>query len=211
MAAAATDDTAERLLAAAVRIFADKGFAGASVRDIVEAAGANIAAVNYHFQGKENLYAAAVERAYRTCYAAKPPLHLAGPPRLKLTAFIRHMLGHMLEQPDPAAMQLMMREMFQPTTPACAQWVNDYIRPFAEVLRGILRELKPKATDEQIWLCGFSIVGQCLYYRQNLPVVEQLVGAAAAKALTDADRLAAHVAAFSLGGLGLTPSKEGRP
>ena len=48
--------TKERVLAAACRIFAEKGFRDATVAEICEAAGANIAAVNYHFGDKERLY-----------------------------------------------------------------------------------------------------------------------------------------------------------
>lgn len=48
--------TKERLVEAASRIFAEKGFREATVAEICEAAGANIAAVNYHFGDKSNLY-----------------------------------------------------------------------------------------------------------------------------------------------------------
>ena len=50
------EQTRERLMDAAEELFAEKGFHGTSIRDIVDEAGCNIAAVNYHFQGKENLY-----------------------------------------------------------------------------------------------------------------------------------------------------------
>ncbi|MCK4914347.1 MAG: TetR/AcrR family transcriptional regulator [Planctomycetes bacterium] len=48
--------TREQILCAAEKLFAEKGFSGASIRDITEKADCNIAAVNYHFHGKENLY-----------------------------------------------------------------------------------------------------------------------------------------------------------
>jgi AcrR family transcriptional regulator len=48
-------DTRERLLHAAGHIFAEKGFEPASLRAITNAAGVNLAAVNYHFGSKENL------------------------------------------------------------------------------------------------------------------------------------------------------------
>ena len=51
-----TPQTRQRLLEVAERLFADQGFAGTSVRDITAEAGANLAAINYHFGGKENLY-----------------------------------------------------------------------------------------------------------------------------------------------------------
>ena len=48
--------TREQILCAAEVLFAEKGFSHTSIRDITEKADCNIAAVNYHFHGKENLY-----------------------------------------------------------------------------------------------------------------------------------------------------------
>jgi AcrR family transcriptional regulator len=48
--------TRERLLDTAERLFAERGFRAVSVRVITSHAGCNIAAVNYYFGGKENLY-----------------------------------------------------------------------------------------------------------------------------------------------------------
>lgn len=55
-------DTPSRLLDAAERAFADKGFAGASLREITAEAGANLAAAHYHFGSKEDLFVAVVAR-----------------------------------------------------------------------------------------------------------------------------------------------------
>ncbi|MGH9438282.1 MAG: TetR/AcrR family transcriptional regulator, partial [Terriglobia bacterium] len=50
-------DTRQKLLDAAGRLFAERGFAGVSIRDICkEAGGANLAAVNYYFRDKAALY-----------------------------------------------------------------------------------------------------------------------------------------------------------
>jgi len=48
-------DTRDRLLTAALRIFADRGIASATLREITEEAKANVAAVNYYFRSKEEL------------------------------------------------------------------------------------------------------------------------------------------------------------
>jgi len=48
--------TRERLLDTAERLFAERGFRAVSVRVITSHAGCNVAAVNYYFGGKENLY-----------------------------------------------------------------------------------------------------------------------------------------------------------
>jgi AcrR family transcriptional regulator len=54
--------TSDRILDAAERLFAQNGFAGTSLRDITAAAGANVAAVNYHFGSKEEMLRAVLTR-----------------------------------------------------------------------------------------------------------------------------------------------------
>ena len=54
--------TKERMLDAAERLFAERGFAATSLRAITAAAGVNLAAVNYHFHSKEALLAAVFAR-----------------------------------------------------------------------------------------------------------------------------------------------------
>lgn len=49
-------DSRTRLLEAAIPLFAGKGFAGVSIRDVAKAAGVNSALVSYYFGGKEGLY-----------------------------------------------------------------------------------------------------------------------------------------------------------
>ncbi len=52
----------ERLLDAAAALFAERGFEAVSLRDITTAAGANVAAVNYHFGSKDKLIDAVMGR-----------------------------------------------------------------------------------------------------------------------------------------------------
>jgi len=49
------EGTPDRIINAATRLFAEKGYDGTSTREICEAAEVNIAAINYHFGSKENL------------------------------------------------------------------------------------------------------------------------------------------------------------
>jgi AcrR family transcriptional regulator len=59
---AAESRTRERLLKAAEHLFLDHGYDGTSARMITTAARANLAAVNYHFGGKEELFQAMLAR-----------------------------------------------------------------------------------------------------------------------------------------------------
>lgn len=58
-------DTKDRILDAAERLFADRGFAQTSLRKITAEADANLAAVNYHFGSKEELFGAVLARRLR--------------------------------------------------------------------------------------------------------------------------------------------------
>lgn len=54
-------DTRERLIATAREVFAEKGFAGATVKEISDRAGVNISLISYHFDGKEGLFRTVLE------------------------------------------------------------------------------------------------------------------------------------------------------
>lgn len=56
--------TVHKIMNVAVPLFAQKGFAGVSVKEIAETAGVNIALISYHFGGKENLYGAILESQF---------------------------------------------------------------------------------------------------------------------------------------------------
>ncbi len=197
------DETKQRIIDAAECVFAEIGYEAATVRGICERAGVkNIGAINYYFQGKENLYAAVVKNALHCCSDGMPFPAWGGsvPADRKLVEFIEVMMHRLYQSPRSSAMALMMREFAAPS-PACRQAVLENIQPMAGLLRSILQELLPATPPDQLWLISFSIVGQCLYYRQNLPVAKILAGEEVFKRL-DAASLAKHIASFSLAALG---------
>ena len=63
--ASSTHETKEQIITVAERLFADNGFAGTTLRNVVSEAGVNLAAVNYHFGSKEELFRAVVSRFAR--------------------------------------------------------------------------------------------------------------------------------------------------
>jgi AcrR family transcriptional regulator len=201
-----TDLTQQRVLEAAELIFAEKGFKAASIREIAKKAKANVAAINYYFGDKERLYIEAVKYAHRSCTEGEPfPDWAPGTPAVqKLRDFIRVMSARMLSPQAPASTQLMMREMAQPTA-ACVEVVGEYIQPMAQILGNILEELLPDASEQTIYLVAFSIVGQCLFYRQNRPIAALLVGEDNFPHY-DVELVANHVASFTLRALGLEES-----
>src|ERR1700722_18417882 len=83
--------TREHLLETAGQVFCEKGFAGATGKEICERSGANAAAVVYHFGGMDNLYSAVLQEA-RNRLAPSEALAAAvaqqTDPKAKLAAFI---------------------------------------------------------------------------------------------------------------------------
>jgi len=198
-----TDDPRQRLLLAAEEQFAKDGFDGATVRNICDAAGMNVASVNYHFGDKERLYVEVVRNAHCSGMtdSAVPEWPAKMPAAEKLRHLIEHLVAHMTAPIRPSAIQLVMRELTNPT-PAAHAVVEDFIRPIAFALRDIILEFVPTMPERQRLMIGFSIVGQCLYYRQNPAVSRMLFGDDAMNAMTTA-AISEHIVRFTFAALGL--------
>lgn len=97
-------DTREQLVAAGMRLFARKGFNGASVKDIAEEAGVNVALVSYYFGGKEGLYKACFESFVETRmeFLNKKILRPSSREefRFRLQLFLETMIENDLAEPD---------------------------------------------------------------------------------------------------------------
>lgn len=199
-----SDTTRERIIDAAGEIFAKRGFDATKVREICQAAGANIAAVNYYFGDKQRLYVEAVVRAHRwRMERAQLPMWTAETtPEQKLTDFIKTFIRRVRTGPgDTWHTRLIMREVSNPSD-ACAELVQSSIRPQFEILTGILRELRPDLAEdsERLYFTAFSIVGQCLFYHFADPIIRNLIDAEEYDRVT-VEKLADHIAGFSLAAL----------
>lgn len=63
-------DAREKLLTAGAQLFAEKGFAAVSIRELAQAAETNSALISYYFGGKEGLYSAVLEMQFFAAEAA---------------------------------------------------------------------------------------------------------------------------------------------
>jgi len=198
------DDTPTRVLHAAGPIFAEKGYAASTVREICTAAGVNVASVNYHFRDKESLYLETVHLAHTLRLQQVPPPSWPEetPSDEKLRLFIGAMLSRMLGTRELGwQTRLMMREMFEPTA-ACRPLVEDFIRPQLKQLLSILDELlSPESEKHEREQVAFSIVGQCLLYRVAREFVAILVPSEERDAKYGIEQLAEHIADFSMAAL----------
>jgi AcrR family transcriptional regulator len=204
---AAIDLTKARLLEAAGEEFAEKGFDSARVRSICRRAGANLAAVNYHFGDKEQLYIAAVMEAHR-CGTEMPEdsAWAEGTPARRLRCYIQFFLSNVMamsRQEGGWHRALMLREMLHPTA-ASETLVREAIRPRFRRLKAILGEVCPDADELRLDAIASSIVGQCLHYKMAGAIIEKVIGPESYAAL-DLDYLTDHISGFSLAALGLAP------
>ena len=197
------DDTRQRLLEAAGEVFGERGFQAATIREICGRAGANVAAVNYHFGDKERLYVEAVKNVYSFGMDQPPPeFPPDAAPDQKLRLAIRHMLAHVLDDRRPAwHAQVMFHELAEPSQ-ACVDIVEGFIRPMANRLDEFLAELLPPETSAvDRHLIAFSIIGQCRFYFMRNPFAVRLVGEEEYRTY-DITRLTEHIARFTLAALG---------
>jgi AcrR family transcriptional regulator len=112
------EDTGDRIIAAATRLFATKGYEGTSTKEICQAAGANIAAIHYHFGTKENLYRRIIEQfAEERLESARKTLQApmnADDMRVRLEIFLSQVVETILKQPDVAILIQRGIEMSNP-------------------------------------------------------------------------------------------------
>lgn len=98
-------DTRHKILRAAARLFAQKGFSGTSVRDIVSMAKVNVSAIHYYFGDKRNLCKETLQfladQHRRESWGEKKPLPTAQDirnySREQALNLLRHMLDYLLE------------------------------------------------------------------------------------------------------------------
>jgi len=195
-------ETRRLLLEAAGEVFAEFGFRDATVREICRRAGANIAAVNYHFGDKETLYAEVLRYAHTRALAKYPPLldlPAAAPPEAKLRAFVKSFLLRIFDKgPNSWHGKLMSREMIEPTA-ALDALVEERMRPMAgliwQIVAGIL---DCPLNDERVRLYALSVVSQCVFYHHCGPVVSRLFPKHLPLDRAGIERLADHITRFSL-------------
>ncbi len=160
--------TKERILEVAERLFAEKGLDGTSMREITDAAGVNLASVNYHFGSKDGLISEVFRRHFAPLNEERMALldaveAAAGdrPPTLEavLDAFIRPaVIGEFMSNLGKSAFLLLMgRCLCEPAT-----YVEKYLRPhFGPTMERfdsmIARLLPGLAREEIFWKMNFTI------------------------------------------------------
>jgi TetR/AcrR family transcriptional regulator, regulator of cefoperazone and chloramphenicol sensitivity len=196
-------ETRDRVLRVATSLFAARGFKKVTIREICHEAGANVAAVNYHFGDKLGLYREVLGAAIGIMQATTDLAREAGQGKSaeeQLRAYVRVFMERVIGGGrDSWIHQLMSQEMADPT-PAIDLISEQVIRPRMAYVGGIVGDiLGAPADSEDVRLCVLSIQSQCHAAMSN-PLAKRL--------LPDVyddrkllERLATHIADFSVGGV----------
>lgn len=198
-----SDLTRNRLLTAASRIFAEKGFQEATIAEICEQAKANIASVNYHFRDKETLYLESWRFAFNRELELYPPdggLKDDAPAEQRLAGRIKSLVCRMADD-SSYSFAIIHKEMAQPTR-LLADILEKEINPQRLQMFILLKEcLGQAASEQQIQYCHASIMGQCF----QLLRLKHMQGARPFRKhpsdLSDVKAFAEHVVQFSLAGI----------
>ncbi len=199
--------TKTALLEAAVKVFAAKGFSSATVREICQLANANVAAVNYHFGGKDALYSAVLEHVIgrRTELFRTGDRDPDASPEQRLEAYIRRKLRDIYALDGVTGLAsdhwaIFLMEVANPSE-NLNLLVEQYVQAAVDELRGIVAELlNLPPMDQEVQDSALSIWGQLLDPLVMMPITDRLTPPRA-RVQEDLDRFAEHMVTFTLGGL----------
>jgi TetR/AcrR family transcriptional regulator len=172
-------ETAQRILLAAERIFAERGLAGARTDEITAAAHANKAMLYYYFGDKRRLHHAVLEHLFsqlRSTVQAAGPAN--GTPRDHLLAYVNGYFDFVSTHPNyPRLVQRIVME----SGPELQWMVEQFFRPFHRrlcrsieegIAAGEFRRVDPSQTV-------ITIIATTVFYFAAAPVLSRVLGRAA--------------------------------
>ena len=193
-----------RIIDTAEALFGEKGFNGTSIRDITTHANCNVAAVNYHFRGKDNLYfeifsnrldvlrdirISGINKAMRDENVTLEKLLYAF-----ANAFIEPLLA---ESGGRRFIKVMLREMLDPRLPK-EMFLEKTIMPVMAAFQNALVKICPKLDIKQAQMVTGSVVGQLLHIIRVKDLFEKMDEKFPSFDLTAAIE---HVVVFSAAGI----------
>ncbi|MBJ7313552.1 CerR family C-terminal domain-containing protein [Rugamonas sp. CCM 8940] len=181
------EQSRERLRMAAMRLFAEQGYANTSTREIALAAGANVAAISYYFGDKAGLYSATFAEV---CTDPRDSIAMFDQPHFTLTeslqGFYRQMLAPLLLGEEGELMlRLWYREMLEPTGLWLAE-IDNSIKPEHMALVGVLcRHLGRAAPNDDTHRLAHAIAALAIHLMVGRDIIERITP----RLLADADAI----------------------
>ena len=200
-------DTRAALLECAEKLFLAHSIEGVSIRQITNAAGANVAAINYHFNGKMNLYreilAQRLDEITRDKLALLKELDEQQPAanlEQILDKFVRSYFELLLASPDSdRLLQIIYREM-GPDAIASDLVATRLAIPIHQAFRATILKTRPDLDENHVSYCVSSIIGQVLHFIRAREILKDIRSPDQHQSfIEDAVH---HITQFSLRGIG---------
>jgi AcrR family transcriptional regulator len=198
-----SDITRERIIKAAERLFAERGYDRTSIRAIVAKAHVNQAAINYHFAGKDGLYREVLRSAFRTLTEGQ----IAHAGEIKamsreraLAEFVRYQLRGLLQRDElTRPIRIFNWETVRPTA-VFRELLSEEAAPFMGLATEIIHRFMPAADHRTLTLAAIWLVGQCGVFVRNR---DRLTGPPISLEIDEAgvERLARLVSGWAIAGL----------
>ena len=197
----------EQILDVATKLFADDGFHLTTIRKIAQKAHCNVAAVNYHFHGKNNLYEEVFRRQMKLLSEQRMnriEQELFGPEfQMDIESLIRSFAEIFLEPflTDRSGLQLMRLMMHERQDPHLPQdlFFSEVVQPTRNIMRQALIRVCPELSQTDADLCLYSIVAQLLNLLQTQVLFKRLDEKE--MPILDKERSIEHIVNFSTGGI----------
>ncbi len=196
--------TRARILEAACSVFATRGFREATVAGICSLAGANVAAVNYHFRDKNSLYIAVWRHSAREearLYPMDGGIAATAPAPQRLRGIIGALVRRLGDQGALGNFQKLKSMELAVPTGLIAGVVHEFREPFRENLKKVIRELLGDGVSAvEVEQVERVIVAQCMVVRDALRTPFSK-GPAKPLSSEDFERWTSHITHFSLAGI----------
>ncbi len=177
----------ESLITAAKKLFAEKAYKDVGTRELADAAGVNLAAIQYHFGSKAKLFAAAINTMMkeagcdRTALDDGSPIEGKEDAAIRLCKFIYELLDYTLRNNGVEPCRMMSREVFGSTASdpelleaLVSSVVEDFMKPLDVSMIKVLGVLMPGADKNELEYAMNSIIGQCSLYQTHGPFMDRL-------------------------------------
>jgi|GEM_PF-1925256 len=150
--------TRESILEAAERLFAERGFAATSVRDIVREAGTSAPSLYHFFGSKENLVVELIkDRHAAYCAALEADLALADTPFEVCQRFVKFVLTNMTGQPTTT--KFLLGIMFGPQQNVPKEVVGETMMRSQQILQIRLRNVCDGVSESRIVFARMMLIG----------------------------------------------------
>lgn len=196
--------TRDAIIQSAGKLFAEKGFKETTVRAVCKDAGVNVAAVNYHFNGKEHLFEEILKYAINRQWKKHPPdagFEKKDSPKTRLRKFVKTAVKRRFDHElNPWFGRLITREAYLASHSA-HKAVQKNLGKSHSILREIVSELLgPRAKKKDVDFCMLSAIGQFMIFFKP-PFVAMDIPSVNKIARENIDEISKHLNMFILAGI----------